>query len=462
MTLIKSISGIRGTIGGAPGDALTPVDIVKFAAAFGTWVQSRKGKKIVIGRDARLSGEMVSTLVSTTLQGLGIDVIDLGLSTTPTVEIAVPLEKAGGGIILTASHNPIQWNALKLLNEKGEFISAADGAEILKLAAEEKFNFAEVLKLGRYEKKDHYIQKHIELIKKHPLVDVKAIRKANFKIAIDAVNSTGGIAVPQLLEALGVKKIKKIYCNPTGHFPHNPEPLPEHLKEISRLVKKEKCDLGIVVDPDVDRLALIQEDGKPFGEEYTLVAVAEYVLSRKKGNTVSNLSSTRALRDVTEKVNGRYLAAAVGEVNVVAAMKETKAVIGGEGNGGIIVPDFHYGRDALIGIALFLTLLAKSKLKTSALRKSFPAYFISKNKIELTPQINVDRVLELVKEKYKSEKVNSIDGVKIDFEKDKEWVHLRKSNTEPIIRIYAEAQSETKAKALAKKIIDDIQAIIKS
>ncbi len=461
MTLIKSISGIRGTIGGAPGDALTPIDIVKFAAAFGTWVQSRKGKRIVIGRDARLSGEMVSTLVSTTLQGLGLDVIDLGLSTTPTVEIAVPLEKAGGGIILTASHNPIQWNALKLLNEKGEFISAADGAEILKLAAEEKFNFAEVLKLGRYEKKNRYIQKHIELIKKHPLVDVKAIRKANFKIAVDAVNSTGGIAVPQLLEALGVKKVKKLYCNPTGYFPHNPEPLPEHLKEISRLVKKEKCDLGIVVDPDVDRLALIQEDGKPFGEEYTLVAVADYVLSRKRGNTVSNLSSTRALRDVTEKANGRYMAAAVGEVNVVAAMKETKAVIGGEGNGGIIVPDFHYGRDALIGIALFLTLLAKSKLKASGLRKTFPTYFISKNKIELTPQINVDRVLELVKEKYKSEKVNAIDGVKIDFEKDKEWVHLRKSNTEPIIRIYAEAQSEAKADALAKKIIDDIQAIIK-
>ncbi len=461
MTLIKSISGIRGTIGGAPGDALTPVDIVKFAAAFGTWVQSRKGKKIVIGRDARLSGEMVSTLVSTTLQGLGLDVIDLGLSTTPTVEIAVPLEKAGGGIILTASHNPIQWNALKLLNEKGEFISAADGAEILKLAAEEKFNFAHVLKLGRYEKKEQYIRKHIELIKKHPLVDVKAIRKANFKIAVDAVNSTGGIAVPQLLEALGVKKIKKLYCDPTGHFPHNPEPLPEHLKEISRLVKKEKCDLGIVVDPDVDRLALIQEDGKPFGEEYTLVAVADYVLSRKRGNTVSNLSSTRALRDVTEKANGRYMAAAVGEVNVVAAMKETKAVIGGEGNGGIIVPDFHYGRDALIGIALFLTLLAKSKLKASELRKTFPAYFISKNKIELTPQINVDRVLEIVKEKYKNEKVNAIDGVKIDFEKDKEWVHLRKSNTEPIIRIYAEAQSEAKTDALAKKIINDIQAIIK-
>ena len=462
MTLIKSISGIRGTIGGVPGDALTPVDIVKFAAAFGTWLQSRKGKKVVIGRDARPSGEMVSALVSTTLQGLGLHVIDLGLSTTPTVEIAVPLEKAGGGIILTASHNPIQWNALKLLNEKGEFISAADGAEILKLAAEEKFSFAEVLKLGRYEKNDRYIQKHIELVKRYPLVDVKAIRKANFKIAVDAVNSTGGIVVPQLLEALGVKKIKKINCDPTGQFAHNPEPLPEHLKEISRLVKKEKCDLGIVVDPDVDRLALIQEDGKPFGEEYTLVAVADYVLSRKKGNTVSNLSSTRALRDVTEKAHGRHTAAAVGEVNVVTAMKETKAVIGGEGNGGIIVPDFHYGRDALIGIALFLTHLAKSNLKISELRNSYPSYFISKNKIELTPQINVDRVLELMKEKYKDEKINAIDGVKIDFEKDKEWVHLRKSNTEPIIRIYAESQSEPKADVLAKKIIQDIQEIIKS
>lgn len=462
MTLIKSISGIRGTIGGVPGDALTPVDIVKFAAAFGTWLQSRKGKKVVIGRDARPSGEMVSALVSTTLQGLGLHVIDLGLSTTPTVEIAVPLEKAGGGIILTASHNPIQWNALKLLNEKGEFISAADGAEILKLAAEEKFSFAEVLKLGRYEKNDRYIQKHIELVKRYPLVDVKAIRKANFKIAVDAVNSTGGMVVPQLLEALGVKKIKKINCDPTGQFAHNPEPLPEHLKEISRLVKKEKCDLGIVVDPDVDRLALIQEDGKPFGEEYTLVAVADYVLSRKKGNTVSNLSSTRALRDVTEKAHGRHTAAAVGEVNVVTAMKETKAVIGGEGNGGIIVPDFHYGRDALIGIALFLTHLAKSKLKISELRNSYPSYFISKNKIELTPQINVDRVLELMKEKYKDEKINAIDGVKIDFEKDKEWVHLRKSNTEPIIRIYAESQSEPKADVLAKKIIQDIQEIIKS
>jgi phosphomannomutase len=462
VTLIKSISGIRGTIGGPPNDGLTPVDIVKFAAAYGTWVQDRKGTKIVIGRDARISGEMVSALVCCTLQGLGLDVIDLGLSTTPTVELAVTLEKASGGIILTASHNPIQWNALKLLNEKGEFISAADGEAILQLAKSEAFHFAEVLKLGMYEKKEKYIQKHIELITWHPWVDARAIRKAKFKIAVDAVNSTGGIAVPKLLKALGVKKVKELYCDPTGHFPHNPEPLPEHLKEICRLVKKEKCDLGIVVDPDVDRLALIQEDGKPFGEEYTLVAVAAYVLGRKKGNTVSNLSSSRALRDVTESAHGRYTAAAVGEVNVVAAMKETNAIIGGEGNGGVIVPDFHYGRDALIGIALFLSLLAKSKLKASALRKTFPSYFISKNKIELTPSINVDEVLEGVKAKYKNEKINTMDGVRIDFEKEREWVHLRKSNTEPIIRIYAESQNEDKADALAKKIIRDIQNITKS
>ncbi|MFZ5971203.1 MAG: phosphoglucosamine mutase [Bacteroidota bacterium] len=461
MTLIKSISGIRGTIGGAPGNSLTPVDIVKFAAAFGTWVKHRKGKRIVIGRDARLSGEMVSTLVSTTLQGLGLHVIDLGLSTTPTVELAVPLEKAHGGIILTASHNPIQWNALKLLNEKGEFISGADGAEVLKLAEAENFDFAPVDQLGTYQQKDKYIQKHIDLILKYKGVDVKAIKKAKFKVAVDAVNSTGGIAVPRLLKALGVKKVVELYCEPNGRFPHNPEPLPEHLTAITKAVKKEKCDLGIVVDPDVDRLALIQEDGKPFGEEYTLVAVADYLLKRKKGNTVSNLSSTRALRDVTEKAGGRYTAAAVGEVNVVTAMKETKAVIGGEGNGGVIVPDFHYGRDALMGIALFLSHLAKSKIRASELRKSYPAYFISKNKIELTPQINVDHVLEQVKAKYAQEKINTIDGVKIDFEKEKEWVHLRKSNTEPIIRIYAESQNEKKADELAQRIINDIQQLIR-
>jgi phosphomannomutase len=460
VTLIKSISGIRGTIGGAPGDALTPVDAVKFAAAFGSWIKSRNGKKVVIGRDARPSGEMVSQLVSATLQGLGLDVIDLGLSTTPTVEIAVTAEKAGGGIILTASHNPVQWNALKLLNEKGEFISGADGAEVLQIAEAESFDFAPVDKLGKYSLNKSYLQKHIKLILKHKLVDVKAIKKAKFKIAVDAVNSTGGIVVPQLLKALGVKKVVELYCEPNGKFPHNPEPLPEHLKVISRTVKKEKCDLGIVVDPDVDRLALIQEDGKPFGEEYTLVAVADYILSKRKGNTVSNLSSTRALRDVTEMRNGSYSAAAVGEVNVVTKMKDTNAVIGGEGNGGIIVPDFHYGRDALIGIALFLTHLAKSKLKASELRKSYPAYFISKNKIELTPKINVDEVLEKVKQKYAAEKINTIDGVKIDFENEKEWVHLRKSNTEPIIRIYAESMNKKKADQLAHRIITDIKAII--
>jgi len=461
VALIKSISGIRGTIGGKTGDNLTPLDVVKFAAAFGTLLKRNGSRtKIVIGRDARMSGEMVSALVCSTLQGLGIDVVDLGLSTTPTVEIAVPLEKAAGGIILTASHNPAQWNALKLLNGKGEFISGKDGEEVLRIASREDFDFAPVEKLGKYSFNDTYIKKHIALILKYKLVDVKAIKKANFKIAVDAVNSTGGFVVPELLKALGVRKVVKLYCDPTGRFPHNPEPLPEHLKKICGVVKKQKCHLGIVVDPDVDRLALIQEDGKPFGEEYTLVAVADYILSKKKGNTVSNLSSTRALRDVTEGAKGNYTAAAVGEVNVVNAMKETNAVIGGEGNGGIIVPDLHYGRDALIGIALFLTHLAKSKLKVSTLRKTYPVYFISKNKIELTPQIDVDRVLESVKEKYKNEKINTIDGVKIDFEKEREWVQLRKSNTEPIIRIYAESNDEKKADQLAKRIITDIHKII--
>lgn len=462
VTLIKSISGIRGTIGGKTGDNLTPVDVVKFAAAFGTLLKRTNPKtKVVIGRDARMSGEMVSALVCSTLQALGIDVVDLGLSTTPTVEIAVPLEKASGGIILTASHNPAQWNALKLLNERGEFIPARAGEEVLQIAAKEAFDFAPVEKLGKYSKNDTYIKKHIDLVVKYKYVDVKAIKKANFKVAVDAVNSTGGIVIPQLLKTLGVKKIVELYCEPNGKFPHNPEPLPENLKKISSVVKAKKCHLGIVVDPDVDRLALIQEDGKPFGEEYTLVAVADYILSRKKGNTVSNLSSTRALRDVTEKMKKTYTAAAVGEVNVVSAMKDTDAVIGGEGNGGIIVPDMHYGRDALIGIALFLTHLAKSKMKVSELRKTYPAYFISKNKIELTPQINVDKVLEEVKVKYAQEKINTIDGVKIDFEAEKEWVHLRKSNTEPIIRIYAESQNEKKADALAQRIITDIQNIIK-
>jgi len=460
LALIKSISGIRGTIGGAPGDSLTPIDIVKYAAAFGTWVKTRKGRRVVIGRDARISGEMVSTIVSATLQGLGLDVIDLGLSTTPTVEIAVPREKAGGGIILTASHNPIEWNALKLLNNKGEFISAADGQEVLALAGSDSISFAGVLKLGSYSRREDYIKKHIDLILRHKLVDVKAIRHAKFSIVVDAVNSTGGIAVPALLRALGVSKIKKLFCDPSGIFPHNPEPLPENIGVICKEVKKGRHDLGIVVDPDVDRLALIQEDGKPFGEENTLVAVADYVLSRKKGNTVSNLSSTRALKDITESRGGKYMAAAVGEVNVVAAMKATRAVIGGEGNGGIIVPDFHYGRDALIGIALFLSHLARSGKSVSELRKSYPAYFISKNKIELTPGIDVDKILQSVQAKYASARINTIDGVKIDFDDLKEWVHLRKSNTEPIIRIYAESLSEAKADALAKSIMADIRAML--
>lgn len=462
MTLIKSISGIRGTIGGKTGENLTPVDVVKFAAAFGTWLKKKEGTtSVVIGRDARLSGEMVNALVVSTLQGLGIDVIDLGLSTTPTVEIAVPAEKASGGIILTASHNPVQWNALKLLNEKGEFISGQDGEEMLAIAEKEDFDFAPVTRLGKYEKKDGYIQKHIDLILKMPLVDVAAIENKGFKVVVDAVNSTGGIAVPLLLKALGVT-VNELYCAPTGNFPHNPEPLPEHLTDIIKEIKKGKYDLGIVVDPDVDRLALISEDGTPFGEEYTLVAVADYVINageKKKGNTVSNLSSTRALRDITEKAGGQYFAAAVGEVNVVTMMKECSAVIGGEGNGGVICPDLHYGRDALAGIALFLSHLAKSNMTASRLRSTYPNYIISKNKIELTPGINVDEVLEAVKNKYKKQPINTVDGVKIEF--DKEWVHLRKSNTEPIIRIYAESDMEIKADNLAKKIISDIKEIVR-
>jgi phosphomannomutase len=461
VTLIKSISGIRGTVGGKTGDNLTPLDVVKFAAAYGTWIKKKKGStKVVIGRDARLSGEMINSLVTSTLQGLGIDVVDLGLSTTPTVEMAVVAEQASGGIILTASHNPAQWNALKLLNEKGEFISGKDGEEMLKIAEKEDFDFSQVNKLGKYEKKEGYIQKHIDQILKLPLVDIAAIQNRGFRVVVDAVNSTGGIAVPMLLKALGVT-VKEIYCDPTGHFPHNPEPLPEHLTDICREIKKGKYDLGIVVDPDVDRLALISEDGTPFGEEYTLVAVADYVLNagkKKKGNTVSNLSSTRALRDITEKAGGQYFAAAVGEVNVVTMMKECNAVIGGEGNGGIIYPDLHYGRDALVGIALLLSHLAKQSLSLSRLRASYPNYIISKNKIELTADINVDKVLEAVKKKYKKQPINTIDGVKIEF--DKEWVHLRKSNTEPIIRIYAESDIEVKADALARKIISDIKEII--
>jgi phosphoglucosamine mutase len=459
VSLIKSISGIRGTIGGKAGEGLTPIDVVKFTAAYGAWVLEKTGNsKIVIGRDARLSGEMVSKLVSATLQGLGIHVIDLGLSTTPTVELAVPAEKAGGGIILTASHNPIQWNALKLLNAKGEFISDAEGKDILEKAETEDFSFAEVKKLGAYTPMDDYLDRHIQHVLDLELVDVEAIKARGFKVVVDAVNSTGGIVVPKLLKALGVEVIEEMYCTPDGHFPHNPEPLPENLRDISQKLEKGNFDLGIVVDPDVDRLALINEDGSPFGEEYTLVAVADYVLSHTKGNTVSNLSSTRALRDVTEKRGGTYTAAAVGEVNVVSQMKAVDAVIGGEGNGGIIYPTSHYGRDALVGIGLFLTHLAKFGKSISRLRATYPNYYISKNKIELTPEINVDKILSEIREKYKKQPINDIDGVKIEFEK--EWVHLRKSNTEPIIRIYAESDSESKAEHLAKKIMQDIKEVV--
>ena len=458
MTLIKSISGIRGTIGGKAEENLTPIDIVKFSAAFGTWAQKKSGKnKIVIGRDARLSGEMANNLVANTLVGLGIDVIDLGLSTTPTVEVAVALEEAAGGIILTASHNPIQWNALKLLNEKGEFISGQDGAEVLELGESADFDFAEVNHLGTITKNDTYIDKHIQMILDLPLVDVEAIKSKGFKVVVDAVNSTGGIAVPRLLKALGVT-VKEEYCEPTGHFPHNPEPLPENLTHISSILAKGKYDLGIVVDPDVDRLALIQEDGTPFGEEYTLVAVADYILSNKKGSTVSNLSSSMALRVVTEKHGCSYSSAAVGEVNVVEEMKRTNAIIGGEGNGGIIFPELHYGRDALVGIALFLTHLAKFGKSCSRLRATYPNFHISKNKIELTPEVDVDQILVEIKKQYANKKINDIDGVKIEF--DNEWVHLRKSNTEPIIRIYSESESEATAEHLAQKLISDIKEII--
>ncbi len=462
MALIKSISGIRGTIGGKAGEGLSPIDAVKFASAFGFWIKQKSKTtlhkpKIVVGRDARISGEMVKNLVVGALQGIGIDVIDIGLSTTPTVEIAVPDELADGGIIITASHNPKQWNALKLLNSQGEFISANDGEEVLSIADNEEFIFADVDKIGNYRTETSYLQKHIDKILALPLVDEKAIKKANFTVVIDCVNSTGGIFVPELLKKLGVKKITRLYCEPDGNFPHNPEPLPENLKEISKAVKKSKADLGIVVDPDVDRLALVCENGEMFGEEYTLVAIADYILKNQKGNTVSNLSSTRALCDVTEKHGGNYFASAVGEVNVVEMMKAKNAVIGGEGNGGVIYPELHYGRDALAGIALFLTHLAKSEKKCSALRKTYPDYFISKNKIELTPEINVDEILLAVQKKYRNEKINIVDGVKIDFAN--EWVHLRKSNTEPIIRIYAESNSLKKADTLAKKIIADIKEI---
>ena len=459
MTLIKSISGIRGTIGGQSGDNLTPIDAVKFAAAYGTWLKgySKKEKlKIVIGRDARISGQMIQNLVVSTLTGLGIDVIDLDLSTTPTVEIAVPLEKADGGIILTASHNPKQWNALKLLNEKGEFLDAAQGAVILELAEKEEFNFSEVDDLGSITRNDAYIDIHIDEVLDLPLVDADTIKKAKFKVVVDGVNSTGGIAIPKLLDALGVEVVK-LYCDPTGHFPHNPEPLKEHLGDICDLVVKEKADFGIVVDPDVDRLAFISNDGEMFGEEYTLVACADYVLGKTKGNTVSNLSSSRALRDITQKHGGTYEAAAVGEVNVVTKMKANNAIIGGEGNGGIIYPESHYGRDSLVGTALFLMHMAEKGGTVAELRASYPSYFMSKKKIQLTPGLDVDGILVAMAKKYEGEEISTIDGVKIDFAEN--WVHLRKSNTEPIIRIYTEAQSQEKADGLADKIIAEIKDI---
>lgn len=459
MTLIKSISGIRGTIGGQPGDNLTPIDAVKFAAAYGVWLKGYSKKedlKVVIGRDARLSGEMIQNLVVSTLVGLGIDVVDLDLSTTPTVEIAVPLENADGGIILTASHNPKQWNALKLLNEKGEFLNAAEGAMILEIAEKEDFVFAEVDDLGSIIRNDSYFDVHIDEVLALSLIEADTIRQAKFRVVVDGVNSTGGIAIPKLLKELGVEVIE-LYCDPTGHFPHNPEPLKEHLTDICELVVKEQADFGIVVDPDVDRLAFISDDGEMFGEEYTLVACADYVLGKTKGSTVSNLSSSRALRDITEKHGGTYEAAAVGEVNVVTKMKATNAIIGGEGNGGIIYPESHYGRDSLVGTALFLMLMAERGGTVAELRASYPSYFMSKKKIQLTPDLDVDGILKAMAEKYANEDISTIDGVKIDFPEN--WVHLRKSNTEPIIRIYTEAKSQSEADALADRIIGEIQVV---
>lgn len=461
MTLIKSISGIRGTIGGQVGENLTPIDVVKFASAYGVWVKQQRHKedyRVVVGRDARISGEMVQNLVMQTLVGLGIHVIDLGLSTTPTVEVAVPMERADGGIILTASHNPKQWNALKLLNAKGEFLNAEEGAKILEIAESDNMQFAEVDHLGKITKNEAYIDIHIDEILEMPIINIEAIKKANFRVVVDGVNSTGGIAIPLLLQSLGVHAVK-LYCDPNGQFPHNPEPLKEHLTDLSKLVVKEKADLGIVVDPDVDRLAFVCEDGEMFGEEYTLVACADYVLGKTPGNTVSNMSSSRALRDVTEKHGQNYEASAVGEVNVVELMKANNAIIGGEGNGGIIYPELHYGRDALVGVALFLSHLAEKNMKVSELRKSYPSYFMSKKKIELTPDLDVDAILKSIESSYSNEKVTTIDGVKIDFKEH--WVHLRKSNTEPIIRIYTEAKSQVEADKLADTIISQIKQISK-
>jgi phosphomannomutase len=462
MSLIKSISGIRGTIGGVAGDNLTPIDVVKFTSAYATWLQMQQGgkqkMKVVVGRDARISGAMVSSLVASTLQACGVDVVNIGLATTPTVELAVTGEKAHGGIIITASHNPKQWNALKLLNAQGEFLSAKDGELLLQMAEQGNLQFAQVDELGKESHVTDALQKHIAQVLALPLVNVKAIRAARLKIVADAVNSVGGVAIPKLLLALGVDEMVALNCEPNGQFAHNPEPLPEHLTEISREVVKQQADLGIVVDPDVDRLALVCENGEMFGEEYTLVAGADYVLSRTKGNTCSNLSSSRALRDVTEAHGGTYAAAAVGEVNVVEKMRQTNAIIGGEGNGGIIYPALHYGRDALVGIALFLSHYVQQGKSMSTLRAGYPPYFMSKNKLTLTPDINVDAVLNAMKREYAAERITDIDGVRVDFDAKKEWVHLRKSNTEPIIRIYAESASPKGAEELAKQVMEKMRA----
>jgi len=460
MTLIKSISGIRGTIGGNEGDGLSPADIVKFTTGYGTWLKRslniKKGT-VVVGRDARISGEMVYNIISGTLLGLGLDVVNIGMATTPTTEMAVTDHKADGGIIITASHNPKQWNALKLLNNKGEFLNSEEGEEVLRIAEEKDYSYVDVDDLGKITEDNTQLDKHIQAIIDLPLIDIDAIKKANFTVAVDGVNSVGGLVIPKLLKAIGVENVLELYCEPNGIFPHNPEPLPENLTEISALIETDKVDVGFVVDPDVDRLAIINEDGTMFGEEYTLVAVADYVLQNKKGNTVSNLSSTRALHDVTVKNGGEYSASAVGEVNVVAKMKETNTVIGGEGNGGVIYPELHYGRDALVGITLFLTHLAKTGMKCSELRATYPEYYISKNKIQLTPEIDVDDILKKVEEKYKNENLLTIDGVKIDFADG--WVHLRKSNTEPIIRIYSESNTMQNADKMAKEIIDFVKSI---
>ncbi len=462
MTLIKSISGIRGTLGGKPGESLSPVDLLNISVGYGNWLKSKfpnEQIKVVIGRDARVSGEMVSRIIASSLNSIGIDVVDGGLATTPTVELAVTELNARGGIIITASHNPRNWNALKLLNEKGEFLNAEDGKTVLELSSPENFEFVSVEKLGKYICDDSWLKMHINKILDLPLVDLEAIKNADFTIAVDGVNSVGGFAIPELLKKLGVKEVIKLYCEPTGIFPHNPEPLPEYLTELSSEVARSKANLGFAVDPDVDRLAIISENGDMFGEEYTLVAVADYILKNNPGSTVSNLSSTMALKDVTEKHNCKYFSSAVGEVNVVEKMKASNAVIGGEGNGGVIYPDLHYGRDALVGIALFLSFLAKSGKSCSAMRQNFPEYHMSKNKIELSPELDINSIMEKIAEQYKKYEINREDGIKIIF--DKEWVHLRKSNTEPIIRIYSESDSEVKAEHLAQKIKDDIRDIMR-